>query len=116
MDGTLIDSSPAVVAAWQLMKETYPFLDLEHILASAHGYRTTDALRKWCLIEDDEKLASEVMRFEKTILSEAKKKGEAGGQGIIALPGVKQLLSQLDAGKETRAGKEGWAICTSCRS
>ena len=32
MDGTLINSSPAVVKAWQLFAETYP-LDLEDILA-----------------------------------------------------------------------------------
>jgi hypothetical protein len=61
MDGTLIDSSPAVVVAWgpsllaaapiarrpltdalppsvsaETMKETYPFIDLDHILKSAH--------------------------------------------------------------------------------
>lgn len=32
MDGTLINSSPAVVVAWKLFAETYP-LDLEDILA-----------------------------------------------------------------------------------
>ena len=32
MDGTLINSSPAVVVAWNLFAETYP-LDLEDILA-----------------------------------------------------------------------------------
>jgi glycerol 3-phosphatase-1 len=42
MDGTLIDSSPAVVVAWETMHKTYPFLDLPHILRSAHGYRTTE--------------------------------------------------------------------------
>lgn len=36
MDGTLINSSPAVVKAWELFAEKYP-LDLEHILHSAHG-------------------------------------------------------------------------------
>ncbi|KAL7412866.1 HAD-like domain-containing protein, partial [Mrakia frigida] len=111
MDGTLIDSSPAVVVAWETMHKTYPFLDLPHILRSAHGYRTTE---KWCLIEDETLLASEVVRFEEAILAAAKEKGAAGGQGIIALPGVAKLLAQIGEGaEEERNGAEGWAICTS---
>lgn len=156
MDGTLIDSSPAVVVAWETMKESYPFIDLPHILRSAHGYRTVDALRKWvskghkprdvmkqwtrwgrerrrrrqrrcsreanddliptladflfllplpflqCLIEDEELLAKEVVRFEDAILAAAKAKGAAGGVGIIALPGVARLLEQLSEGTEER--------------
>lgn len=113
MDGTLIDSSPAVVVAWETMKESYPFIDLPHILRSAHGYRTVDALRKWCLIADEELLAKEVVRFEDAILAAAKAKGAAGGVGIIALPGVARLLEQLSEGTEERNGQEGWAICTS---
>lgn len=114
MDGTLIDSSPAVVVAWETMKETYTFLDLPHILRSAHGYRTVDALRKWCLIEDKELLAKEVVRFEEAILAAAKARSEGGEDGIVALPGVKNLLRQIGEGTEQRNGAEGWAICTSC--
>lgn len=98
------------------MKETYPFLDLDHILRSAHGYRTTDALRKWCLIEDADLLAKEVVRFETAILEAAKARSIAGGDGIVCLPGVKKLIAQLGAGAEERGGAEGWAICTSCAS
>jgi glycerol 3-phosphatase-1 len=116
MDGTLIDSSPAVVVAWETMKATYTFLDLPHILASAHGYRTVDALRKWCLIEDPELLAREVVRFEEAILAAAKERSQGGEDGIVALPGVKDLLKQIGEGTESRSGSgaEGWAICTSC--
>ncbi|KAJ3981141.1 HAD-like domain-containing protein [Lentinula detonsa] len=97
MDGTLIDSSPAVAAAWKLLKETgYEFLDLDHILRSAHGYRTIDALRKWCKITDEELLKREVVRFENAILSNAQAKAGSGG-GIIALPGVSQLLDDIEA-------------------
>ncbi|KAJ3729108.1 HAD-like domain-containing protein [Lentinula guzmanii] len=97
MDGTLIDSSPAVAAAWKLLKETgYEFLDLDHILRSAHGYRTIDALRKWCKIKDEELLKREVVRFENAILSNAQAKAGSGG-GIIALPGVSQFLDDIEA-------------------
>ena len=108
MDGTLIDSSPAVTAAWNLLKNTgYGFLDLDHILASAHGYRTIDALRKWCKIEDEELLKKEVVRFEEAILSNASKPGG----GIIALPGVKKLLAGIQGNRPD--ADQGWSVCTS---
>lgn len=111
MDGTLIDSSPAVTAAWNLLKNTgYDFLDLPHILASAHGYRTVDALRKWCKIEDEDLLAKEVVRFEEAILENASK---ADGSGIIALPGVAQLLDDIQ--DKQHEDKQGWSVCTSCK-
>lgn len=110
MDGTLIDSSPAVTAAWNLLKSTgYDFLDLDDILRSAHGYRTIDALRKWCKITDEEKLKSEVVRFEEAILANASKPGG----GIIALPGVKKLLDGIQCGRPDE--DQGWSVCTSCR-
>ncbi|KAK7050883.1 DL-glycerol-3-phosphatase [Paramarasmius palmivorus] len=109
MDGTLIDSSGAVTAAWNLLKETgYEFLDLDDILASAHGYRTIDALRKWCKITDEELLKKEVQRFEEAILSNASK---AEGGGIVALPGVKSLLGGIQGGRDDK--NQGWSVCTS---
>ncbi|KAJ3874072.1 HAD-like domain-containing protein [Lentinula edodes] len=112
MDGTLIDSSPAVAAAWKLLKETgYEFLDLDHILKSAHGYRTIDALRKWCKITDEELLKKEVVRFENAILSNAQAKAGSGG-GIIALPGVAQLLDDIEA-STNNGHSQGWSVCTS---
>lgn len=112
MDGTLINSSPAVVVAWKLFAETYP-LDLEDILHSAHGMRTIDVLRKWCKITDPKLLESEVIRFETAILNAAQSAAKSGGQGIETLPGVANLLAELSEDKEMRGGKEGWAICTS---
>ncbi|KAL7424750.1 DL-glycerol-3-phosphatase [Cryptotrichosporon argae] len=113
MDGTLINSSPAVVKAWEMMAETYP-LDLEDILHSAHGMRTIDALRKWCKIPDPEVLAKEVLRFETAILDNAEEIGKRTGKsGIEVLPGVAKLLDELSADNELRGGEEKWAICTS---
>lgn len=39
MDGTLIDSTPGVVAAWELFAETYPTIDVPKILESACCHR-----------------------------------------------------------------------------
>ncbi|KAJ9126251.1 Haloacid dehalogenase-like protein [Naganishia onofrii] len=112
MDGTLINSSPAVVVAWRLFAETYP-LDLDDILHSAHGMRTIDVLRKWCKIEDPKLLESEVIRFESAILAAAEAAAASSGNGIEVLPGVRKLLDDLSSEKDKRAGEEKWAICTS---
>lgn len=39
MDGTLIDSTPGVVGAWELFAETYPGIDVQEILESACNHR-----------------------------------------------------------------------------
>lgn len=113
MDGTLINSSPAVVKAWELFSQSYT-LDLDDILRSAHGMRTIDVLKKWCGLTDPEVLASEVIRFETAILESAEEIGRTSGKsGIEVLPGVVKLLDDLSADNELRGGEEKWAICTS---
>ncbi|KAK8865958.1 hypothetical protein IAR55_001107 [Kwoniella newhampshirensis] len=113
MDGTLINSSGAVVKAWELFSQTYT-LDLDDILRSAHGMRTIDVLKKWCKISDPELLASEVIRFETAILEAAEDIARTSGSGgIETLPGVAKLLDDLSSDKEMRGGEEKWAICTS---
>ncbi|GMK58966.1 hypothetical protein CspeluHIS016_0604080 [Cutaneotrichosporon spelunceum] len=112
MDGTLINSSPAVVKAWELFAEKYP-LDLEDILRSAHGMRTIDVLRKWCKVSD-EHIEAEVVRFETAILENAEEIGrQTGKSGIEVLPGVGKLLTDLSEHKHMRDGELKWAICTS---
>ncbi|CAK9787187.1 HAD-like protein [Cutaneotrichosporon oleaginosum] len=112
MDGTLINSSPAVVKAWELFAEKYP-LDLEEILRSAHGMRTIDVLRKWCKVTD-EHIEAEVVRFETAILENAEEIGrQTGKSGIEVLPGVQKLLADLSEHKHLRDGELKWAICTS---
>ncbi|WVQ85390.1 hypothetical protein IAT38_007555 [Cryptococcus sp. DSM 104549] len=109
----LINSSGAVVKAWELFGQTYD-LDLDDILRSAHGMRTIDVLKKWCHIEDPELLASEVIRFETAILNAAEDLARTnGGGGIEVLPGVARLLNDLSKDKDLRGGEEKWAICTS---
>jgi glycerol 3-phosphatase-1 len=82
-------------------------------LLAAHGMRTIDVLRKWCKITDPKLLESEVLRFETAILNAAQSAAISGGQGIETLPGVAKLLDQLSSEKESRGGREGWAVCTS---
>ena len=65
-------------------------------------------LRKWCKIKDEELLKKEVVRFENAILENASK---AEGGGIIALPGVKDLLLQIQGGRTE--DEQGWSVCTS---
>lgn len=75
MDGTLVDSTQGVVGAWQTFRETYPDIDVHHILScespcraffyyssypvvviAAHGVRTVDNLSKYCGIDDPDLL------------------------------------------------------------
>lgn len=115
MDGTLLNSSPAVVKAWELFSKSYT-LDLDDILHSAHGMRTIDVLKKWCGITDPETLEKEVLRFETCILESAEEMAKVTGKsGIEVLPGVEKLLDSLSEDKEMRGGEEKWAICTSCK-
>lgn len=113
MDGTLLNSSPAVVKAWELFSKSYT-LDLDDILHSAHGMRTIDVLKKWCGITDPEILEKEVLRFETCILESAEEMAKVTGKsGIEVLPGVEKLLNDLSSEKDKRGGEEKWAICTS---
>lgn len=70
MDGTLVDSTAGVVGAWNLFRQTYPTIDVNHILSceialqihrrtilkvsdlASHGVRTVDNLKYHCAIQD----------------------------------------------------------------
>ncbi|KAF8311297.1 HAD-like protein [Clavulina sp. PMI_390] len=99
MASTLIDSTPGVVAAWHSFAKTYP-VDVERVLHESHGVRLVDSLKMFCGITDPEILTKECCRFEDEVI--------AGGPKI--LPGVKDLLAQLNAVPETAAR---WTIVTS---
>ncbi|KAJ3972560.1 HAD-like domain-containing protein [Lentinula raphanica] len=108
MDGTLVDSTAGVVGAWELFKQKYPEINVEDVLSSAHGVRTVDNLRKYCGIQDPEKLQSEALRFEMAIVTESTTKGRPG---IVKLPGVEDAMQEICSG--ARYPKPSWAICTS---
>jgi len=73
------------------------------VLKETHGVRLVDSLQTWCKITDPELLASESIRFEEEVI--------AGGP--IILPGVNDLLAQLDEGAPDNSK---WTIVTSATS
>ncbi|THH12494.1 hypothetical protein EW146_g7646 [Bondarzewia mesenterica] len=108
MDGTLIDSTAGVLGAWNLFSQQYPGLNVPDILSSAHGVRTVDNLRRFCGIEDPIELENEAVRFEEAIVTSSK---ENGGQGIVLLPGVREIIDEVAPG--AKYPKPCWTICTS---
>ncbi|WOO76705.1 Hexitol phosphatase A [Vanrija pseudolonga] len=110
MDGTLLDSTPGVLATWDEYAKQYK-LDLDHVLKTAHGVRTIDNMRNFCGITDHEELqvgVREVERFEATIVAQAQRLQAEGKTGLKILPGVHDLLTVLNT-----APKHVWAIVTS---
>lgn len=55
LDGTLIDSTPGVMVAWDLFAKEYHF-DAAEAAHASHGRRLTDTLKEWCKLEDEESL------------------------------------------------------------
>ncbi|RPD66747.1 phosphatase [Lentinus tigrinus ALCF2SS1-7] len=108
MDGTLVDSTDGVVGAWELFAEVYPGLDVTQVLSSSHGVRTVENLERFCGVTDPDELEREARRFEDAIVAESKKNGR---QGIVALPGVREIMKEL--GPHCKLPKPKWAICTS---
>lgn len=116
MDGTLIDSTPAVNATWASFARQYN-LDLDYVMQTCHGYRTVENLKRFIPSIPDEELPAEVARFEGNILVVAKQNAASGrGGSIVAMPGAQQLLAQINDGRPASAeekGNWGWAIVTS---
>ncbi|GMK57538.1 hypothetical protein CspeluHIS016_0403720 [Cutaneotrichosporon spelunceum] len=107
MDGTLLDSTPAVVATWEQYAREFN-LDLDHVLKTSHGQRTVDNMQIFCKITDPTALACEVVRFETMIVDEAQRLQDAGKRGLVVLPGVVDMLNKLNS-----VARPPWAIVTS---
>ncbi|KAF8238400.1 HAD-like protein [Tricholoma matsutake] len=99
MDGTLIDSTPGVFKAWEIFSEDYSLGDSAAITHATHGRRLDDTLKEYCQIEDEDKLRSEIDRFEEQVIQ----------GGPVALPGALSLISEL-CSPETALR---WTIVTS---
>lgn len=122
MDGTLISSTAPLSAVWVEFAKQYN-LDLDDLLKNSHGKRTSDNLEERIPGMSHEKALAEAERFEARIIeiseeNRAKAQGEINAsnpQGtLVALPGVKDLLAQINAGREQNPQRRaGWAICTS---
>ncbi|CED82178.1 Predicted haloacid-halidohydrolase and related hydrolases [Phaffia rhodozyma] len=110
MDGTLINSTPAVNGVWEDFAKKYD-LNLKQMLSDSHGVQTHMTFRKYLPHLTDEERAAEVVNFEKGIIPMATKLQAEGKEGLNVLPGVPAVLSQLRAGRST-----GYAIVTSATS
>ncbi|TDL28904.1 HAD-like protein [Rickenella mellea] len=102
MDGTLIDSTPGVMVAWNNFASIYGF-DAAVVARKSHGRRLEDTLKEFCKIEDEDKLSSEIARFEEEVIR----------GGPVALPGAIALIKQIEECRPTTAVSPGWTIVTS---
>jgi len=93
MDGVLIDSTPAVARVWQGWARERGF-DAEEVVRMAHGRPSLATIRDLLPEADHEAENREVERREIADL-----------EGVVALPGARELLASLPA--------ERYAIVTS---
>ncbi|POY70632.1 hypothetical protein BMF94_6338 [Rhodotorula taiwanensis] len=112
MDGTLVDSTPAVektMGDWCHEQGIEPSEFFQH----SHGVRTQDNLKRFQRVPvpgsslSPEELTDSVNRLEALIAENGRKMHEAGGKGIERLPGARELLDAL------KKGGARWGICTS---
>jgi sugar-phosphatase len=94
LDGVLIDSTPAVTRVWQRWAVAHGF-DPEKVVKMAHGRPSRSSIRELLPNGDIENEDREVERMEIEDLN-----------GVVLLPGARQLLDSLPP--------ERWTIATSC--
>jgi mannitol-1-/sugar-/sorbitol-6-phosphatase len=93
LDGVLMDSRAAVERAWERWARRHG-LDIDAVVAEAHGRRTTDTIRAVAPWLD--------VQSEAHALEESE---SADTDGVVPLPGAVSLLESLPAGS--------WAVATS---
>ncbi|KZT23773.1 HAD-like protein [Neolentinus lepideus HHB14362 ss-1] len=103
MDGTLIDSTPGVLKAWSTFAADYGLTNAAEIAHKSHGRRLYDTLKEWCNIDGEEKLQSEIMRFEDEVIE----------GGPVVLPGAIEFINQIESGRPSESPSYGWTIVTS---
>jgi mannitol-1-/sugar-/sorbitol-6-phosphatase len=94
LDGVLIDSTPAVTRVWRQWALEHGF-DPEEVVARVHGRPSLATVREYLPKADH---AAENREIERREMQDA--------EGIITLPGARELLLLLPA--------ERWTIATSC--
>ncbi|GAB2936887.1 sugar phosphatase [Hafnia psychrotolerans] len=98
LDGTLVDSLPAVERAWiswALSRGLAP----QEVLAFIHGKQAITSLRHFMPGESEERIQREFLKLEQMEASDT--------EGVTALPGAHVLLSELNRQNIP------WAIVTS---
>ncbi len=94
LDGVLIDSTPAVTRVWRQWALEHGF-NPEEVVESVHGRPSLTTVREYLPNADH---AAENREIERREMQDA--------DGIITLPGARELLRQLPANR--------WTIATSC--
>lgn len=87
LDGTLVDSLPAVERAWvnwALSRGVSP----QEVLAFIHGKQAITSLRHFMAGESEETIQEEFLKLEKIEATDT--------EGVTALPGAHLLLSELN--------------------
>lgn len=98
LDGTLVDSLPAVIRAWSLWGERHG-LSAEAVLSYIHGKPAINSLRHFMAGQSEEEIQDEFLWLERLEAEDT--------QGVQAIPGAKILLATLN---ELQIP---WAIVTS---
>jgi sugar-phosphatase len=98
LDGTLVDSLPAVERAWINWAKRFD-ISPQEVLAFIHGKQAITSLRHFMAGASEEEIQQEFLRLEKIESEDT--------DGIVALPGAVELLTNLN-----EAGIP-WAIVTS---
>nr|WP_219606657.1 sugar phosphatase [Pectobacterium sp. CFBP8739] len=88
LDGTLVDSLPAVERAWINWAKDHG-IEPQEVLDFIHGKQAITSLRHFLQGQSEETIQQEFDALEKTEASDT--------QGIVAMPGAKALLERLDA-------------------
>lgn len=88
MDGTLIDSTPAVERAWTAVALRHD-LDVPGVLAICHGVPTVETLRRILPDVPESVIADELQRHLDQECTDL--------DGVVPLPGAHDLLAYLDA-------------------
>ncbi|KAL0581399.1 hypothetical protein V5O48_000663 [Marasmius crinis-equi] len=101
MDGTLIDSTPGLIKAWEQFCKDYDLGDPAKVVHDTHGRRLYDTLKDVCNIQDEHKLQAEIDRFEELVIL----------GGPVPLPGALDLLKALSL-----VHSSSWTIVTSATS
>ncbi|WP_347041090.1 HAD-IA family hydrolase [Brachybacterium nesterenkovii] len=103
MDGTLVDSTPAVVRAWnQGLAELGSDRTFTH---DFHGVPARQSLRRVFPERSEEEIDAAFEHIEARELADV--------DGIEILPGTERLLAELDE-IERELGRPVWTIVTSC--
>jgi mannitol-1-/sugar-/sorbitol-6-phosphatase len=94
LDGVLVDSTPAVVRVWTKWAVAHGF-DPQEVIHRAHGRPSISTIRDYLPNADHELENLVVLKGEMEDL-----------EGVVALPGTRELLHALPPGR--------WTIVTSC--